>query len=199
MSKGFLCYCRISIKEWLDIETEKLHLERFIDETFSWKCKLCCQLFIIAETFQEAENTCNSCFKITPDIDEFGRMHIMWKDNSQYRVFTNLWRSFAQEWWTRNNDLIDKYGYIDVNKYNCKTTQALNSFWNQREPLSCIALALIDWRFNCKYSEHLSCSYVIKYSLTCYRGQLRINGYIYQQKKKKKDCVFYVSPLVVCC
>ena len=24
-------------------------------------------------------------------------MHIIWKDNSQYRVFTNLWESFAQE------------------------------------------------------------------------------------------------------
>ena len=170
MSKGFLCYCRISIKEWLDIETEKPHLERFIDETFSRKCRLCCQLFIIAETFKEAENTCNSCFKIMPDIDKFGRMHIIWKDNPQYRVFTNLWKSFAQEWWTRNNDLIDKYGYIDVNNYNCKTTQALNSFWNRREPSSCIALALLDWRFKCKYREHLSCSYVIKYSLTCYRG-----------------------------
>ena len=60
MPKGFLCYCRISIKEWLDIKTEKPHLERFIDETFSWKCRLCCQLSIIAETFKEAEKTCNS-------------------------------------------------------------------------------------------------------------------------------------------
>ena len=25
-------------------------------------------------------------------------------------------------------DLIDKYGYIDVNKYNCKAAQALDSF-----------------------------------------------------------------------
>ena len=46
----------------------------------------------------------------------------------------------------RNNEqrgLIDKYGYIDINKCKCTTTQALNSFWNQREPLSCIALALL--------------------------------------------------------
>ena len=67
-------------------------------------------------------------------------------------------------------DLIDKYGYTDVNKYICKTTQALDSFWNQREPLGCIALALLDYRFKCKYAEHLSHSYVIKYFLTCYRG-----------------------------
>ena len=41
-------------------------------------------------------------------------------------------------------DLIDKYGYIEVNKYNCKITQALDSFWNQRKLSSCIALALLD-------------------------------------------------------
>ena len=52
-------------------------------------------------------------------------MHVIWKDNSQYRVFTNLWRSFAQKIMNKE-DLIDKYGYI--NKYKCKTTQALDSF-----------------------------------------------------------------------
>ena len=27
----------------------------------------------------------------------FGKMHVIWKDNSQYRGFINLWRSFSQE------------------------------------------------------------------------------------------------------
>ena len=54
-------------------------------------------------------------------------MYIMWKDNSQYRVFMNLWRSFAQELMNKE-DLIDKYRYTDINKYNYKTTQALDSF-----------------------------------------------------------------------
>ena len=129
MLKDFLYYCRTSIKEGLDIKTEKTHLEQFIDKTFSRKCRLCCQLFIIVKNFKENENTCNSCFKITSDIDKFGRMHIIWEDNSQYRVFTNLWmwRSLAKELMNKE-DLIDKFGYIDVNKYNCKTTQALDSF-----------------------------------------------------------------------
>ena len=142
MSKDFLYYCRISIKEGLDIETEEPHLEQFIDKTFSRKCRLWCQLFIIAKNFKD-ENTCNSCFKITSNIDKFGRMHIIWKDNSQYRVFTNLRRSFVQEIMNKK-DPKDKFRYIDVNKYNCKPTQALDSFWNQREPFSCIALALLD-------------------------------------------------------
>ena len=90
MSKDYLYYCRISIKEGLDIETEKPHLERFIDKTFSRKCRLCCQLVIIVKSFKEDEYTYNSCFKITSDIDKVGRMYVIWKDNSQYRVFTNL-------------------------------------------------------------------------------------------------------------
>ena len=95
MSKDYLYYCRISIKEGLDIETEKSYLERFIDKTFSRKCKLSCQLFIIANYFKEDENTCKSCFKITSDIDKFGGIYVIWKDNSHYRIFTNLWRSFT--------------------------------------------------------------------------------------------------------
>ena len=41
-------------------------------------------------------------------------------------------------------DLIDKYGYINVNKYKCTTIKALDFFWNQRDPSSCIALALLN-------------------------------------------------------
>ena len=54
-------------------------------------------------------------------------MNVIWKDNSQYRVFTNLWRSFDQEIMNKE-DLIDKYGYNDINKYSSKTIQALDSF-----------------------------------------------------------------------
>ena len=59
------------------------------------------------------------------------------------RGFTNLCRSFAQEIMNKE-DLIDKYGYMDTNKYNCRVTQAFDSFCNQREPSSCIALTLLD-------------------------------------------------------
>ena len=127
MSKDYLYYSKISVKEGLEIETEKPHLERFIDKTFPRKCRRCCQLFIIAKNFKEDENTCKSCFKITSDIAKFSRMHVVWKNNSQYRVFTNLWRSFAQEIMNKE-DLLDKYGYIDVDNCNCKTTQTLDSF-----------------------------------------------------------------------
>ena len=54
-------------------------------------------------------------------------MDVILRDNSQCRVFTNLWKSFAHEI-MKKEDLIDKYGYTDVNKYNCETTQVLDSF-----------------------------------------------------------------------
>ena len=54
-------------------------------------------------------------------------MHVIWRDNSQCRVFTNLWKSFAHEI-MKKEDLTDKYRYIGVNKYNCETTQDLDSF-----------------------------------------------------------------------
>ena len=99
-------------------------------------------LCFIRTRLKEDENTCNSCFKITSDIDKFDRMYVIWKDNSHYRIFANLWRSFAQEIMNKE-DLIEKYGRIDVSKYNCKTTQALDSFSNRREPSSCFTLALL--------------------------------------------------------
>ena len=55
------------------------------------------------------------------DIDRHGKTHVIWKYNWQYRVFTNLWRSFAQEIMNRE-DFIYKYWYTDVNKYIYKTT-----------------------------------------------------------------------------
>ena len=127
MSKDFLYYCRISIKEWLDIETKKAHLERFIDKAKARICRLCSQLFIITENFKVDGNTCHNCFIITSDIDEFGKMHVIWKNNAKFRVFTNLWRSLDQKIINREN-LLDKYGYLEISKHNNKTTQALDSF-----------------------------------------------------------------------
>ena len=49
------------------------------------------------------------------------KMHIIWVNNSKYGPYTNLWKSFADEIISKEESL-DKYGYIDVNKYNNKTT-----------------------------------------------------------------------------
>ena len=49
------------------------------------------------------------------------KMHIIWVNNSQYRAYTNLWKSFAEEI-MRKEESLDKYGYLDGNRYNNKTT-----------------------------------------------------------------------------
>ena len=134
-TKDFLYYW-ISIKEGLNIETERSHLEIFIDK----KCTECCELFLIAKSFKTDEGVCDICFKTVNDIDKFAKIHIIWVNNSKYRACTHLWRRFAGEIMRKEGSL-DKYGYIDVNKYNNKTTSLWEVSWNQREPLSCIALA----------------------------------------------------------
>ena len=60
-------------------------------------------------------------------------MHVIWKDNSQYRVFTNLWRSFAQEIMNKE-DLTDKYGFIDVINITVKLHKLLIPFEIKEKP-----------------------------------------------------------------
>ena len=106
--EDFLYYYRISIKEVLDIETEKHGLKMFNDRT-------------ISKNFKNEKHVCDVCFKLVTDIDKFGKMHIIWVNNSKYRAYTNLWRNFTDEI-MKKEKLVDKYGYIDVSKYNGKTT-----------------------------------------------------------------------------
>ena len=120
-TKDLLYYEGISIKEGLDIETESPHLEIFVEKTVSRKSTECCELFLIAKNFKNDEAVCDVCFKIVNGIDKFAKMHIIWVNNWKYRAYTNLWRSFADEI-MRKEESLDKYGYIDVNKYNNKTT-----------------------------------------------------------------------------
>ena len=77
--------------------------------------------FLIAKNFTNDEAVCDVCFKTVNGIDKFAKMHIIWVNNSKYRAYTNLWRRFADEI-MRKEESLDKYGYIDVNKYNNKTT-----------------------------------------------------------------------------
>ena len=67
--KEFVYYQRITIKEGLNVESEKPHLERY-DKTKSRKCRLCSQIFIIKKKVKDNDNDCNQCFKITNDITQ---------------------------------------------------------------------------------------------------------------------------------
>ena len=92
----------------------------FIDGTISRKCRHRGKRFLISNSFKNEERVC-VCFKIVTDIDKFGEMHKIWVNNSKQRACTNLWRSFTDEI-VKKEELADKYGCIDLNKYNEKTT-----------------------------------------------------------------------------
>ena len=77
--------------------------------------------FSYQKNFKNDEGVCDVWFKIVNDIEKFAKMHIMWVNNSKYRAYNNLWRSFAEEI-MRKEESLNKYGYIDLNKYNNKTT-----------------------------------------------------------------------------
>ena len=66
--------------------------------------------------FKDNDNDCNQCFKITNGITDTGRMHVIWKENVKYRVYTNLYRTDTNDI-TKKEENFKKYGTIDVNKY----------------------------------------------------------------------------------
>ena len=46
-------------------------------------------------------------------------MNVFWKNNAKYHVFSNVWKSFVDNILRKEEDL-DKFGSIDMNKYNCR-------------------------------------------------------------------------------
>ena len=72
--------------------------------------------------FKDNDNDCNQCFKITNGITDTGRMHVIWKENVKYRVYTNLYRTDTNDIMKKEENF-KKYGTIDVSKY----VESLNS------------------------------------------------------------------------
>ena len=125
MFTEFVYYQRISIKEGLDIESEKPQLERY-DKTKSRKCTLCSKYLLSKKKkkIKDNDSDCNQCFKITNGITKTRRMYVIWKENVKYRVYTNLYRTDA--------DHLKKKEEPNVNKY----VESLNSFFETQTPKS---------------------------------------------------------------
>ena len=73
----------------------------------------------------------------------FAKMHIIWVNNSQHRAYTNLWKSFAEEI-MRKEESLDKYGYLDGNRYNNKTTSLKIYFEIKENPRVALHWQLLD-------------------------------------------------------
>ena len=78
MSNTFIYYSRISIKEGLDIDSDKSYIK---DSTR--KCSFCKDVFIISKNFEFDEKISNECYNIKSKIDcKSGKMLVLWIDNA---------------------------------------------------------------------------------------------------------------------
>ena len=117
MGKNYIYYQRIAIKEGLDTESEKIHLDMF-DKDLSrcyWGCR---QVFIIKKNFKIKEEHCDGCYDL---LEKDKRINpviwVIFKNNSKYRVLSNLTLQYVQKIMHREDVVLDESGEIHVDKY----------------------------------------------------------------------------------
>ena len=117
MGKEYVYYSRISVKEELDIESEKWHLEIY-DKDITKRCSRCRQYFFIIKIFKLNDNICHECEELLEKDDRISPMiWITWKYNAKYRVLSNLYLQYVQTIMHREDAILQKSGEIDVEKY----------------------------------------------------------------------------------
>ena len=103
--KYYVFYHCISIQEGLNIElnTTELMLGNYDKEIYQ-KCKYCHRVIEVKKGFKENAFICNVCFKILQYYDKSNpEIHVIWTENHKHRVFTNLYRSFLDKLFRREN------------------------------------------------------------------------------------------------
>ena len=103
--KYYIYYHRISIQEGLntEINTSELMLGNY-DKKIYQKYKYCHCVIQIKKGFKENAFICNVCFKLLQYHDKSNpQIHIIWTENQKYRVFTNLYWSFLDNLFRREN------------------------------------------------------------------------------------------------
>ena len=75
------------------------------------KCRFCYYEFEIKKAFKESEDICKQCLKLLKmeDIKDAvsPKIYVFWNDNQEYRIFTNIYRSFGN-----SENIRDKEGKI---------------------------------------------------------------------------------------
>ena len=90
--KYFIYYSRVSVSEGLNTELPiyKLMFGNCDKEVYG-QCSYCSCVIEIKKPFRENEFICKMCSKHFQNHDEINsKIHINWKNNKKYRVFTNL-------------------------------------------------------------------------------------------------------------
>ena len=113
--KSFLYYSRISVSEGLNTElkTSEICLERYDKETYK-KCGYCHQVIEIKKKIKEDTDTCDVCFKHLQKEDKINTLiHIIWKENTKYRVFSDLHRIYVDKIF-RREPILGKSGSVSI-------------------------------------------------------------------------------------
>ena len=98
----FLVYCRVSVKEGMyvntDLKISELTLGNYNKDLYR-ECEWCYCILEIEKAFKENEFMCNKCYELLQmeDIRETisPKIYTFYTENEQYRVYTNIYRSFA--------------------------------------------------------------------------------------------------------
>ena len=98
LKKSYLYYLRLSIQEGLDTETNELQmiLDSFDKDIFK-NCSHCSHVFFIKKKkIKMDEDTCNTCVKrLEKDTRIDPKINVLWKDNANYRVLSDLHHSYV--------------------------------------------------------------------------------------------------------
>ena len=117
MSNPKSYYSRISVWEGLNTELKapELCLEKYDKETYK-KCGYCHQVIEIKKIFKEDTDACDVCFKLLQKEDKTNPfIHIIWKGNTKYRVFTDLHGVYVDKVF-RREPIVGKSGCISKEK-----------------------------------------------------------------------------------
>ena len=159
--KDFIHYCRVSVKDGLNIElsTSNLLLEKFNREIFQ-SYTFCHCVREIKKVFTKNCRICDSCMSLLENEDQDNpKIHIIWRENQKYRVFSNFYCDFLDRLF-RCENIKNKCGKIDNKTIEKHINAHINdSFIKDIKKSSWVAL-------------HLLCSYVIN-PLTNYSEQLK--------------------------
>ena len=116
--KEFLIYSRLSNKEGLFTETtikdQDIRFGKY-NKDLQRECEWCYQVFEIEKAFKENEYMCNECYKLLQKekIREVisPKIYIIYNENQEYRICTNIDRYFA-EYIFRKENIKDKAGTV---------------------------------------------------------------------------------------
>ena len=108
---------RISVKEGISLECYDEQHDKVLNETISKRCSGCRVVFYNSNNFKYKGRTCDRCYKMLFGTSfEPRQAHVIWWNNSKYRIMTTLKCCQAQRLMEKVKPQ-DRYGYVDIDSF----------------------------------------------------------------------------------